>query len=139
MRTGSDKAGLLTVGTRDPRITAIGYYLRKYKMDELPQLFNVLFGTMSLVGPRPEVRKYVNMYSPDQMQVLNVRPGITDLASLQYFSENDLLSGSADPETTYITQIMPEKLRLNKEYIRTQSLRTDLKILFKTVQKIFNH
>jgi lipopolysaccharide/colanic/teichoic acid biosynthesis glycosyltransferase len=139
MRTGSDKAGLLTVGARDPRITTVGYYLRKYKMDELPQLFNVLTGSMSLVGPRPEVRKYVDMYNSEQLMVLNVRPGITDLASLRYFSENDLLAGTEDPETTYINHIMPEKLRLNKEYISTASLRTDLLILFKTVQKIFTH
>lgn len=138
MRKDSDKKGLLTVGGRDPRITAIGYYLRKYKLDELPQLFNVLFGTMSLVGPRPEVRKYVDMYNHEQCKVLNVKPGITDYASLEYFSENELLAKSSEPESTYVNDIMPAKLELNKKYINEAGLSTDLKIILRTVKKIFS-
>jgi lipopolysaccharide/colanic/teichoic acid biosynthesis glycosyltransferase len=138
MRTGADKSGLLTVGGRDPRITKVGYFLRKYKVDELPQLFNVLFGSMSLVGPRPEVRKYVSLYTAEDRQVLTVKPGITDFASLEYFSENELLAQSADPEGTYIHDVMPEKLRLNRKYIREASFTTDIKILFRTVKRIFS-
>ena len=137
MRIGSDAKGLLTVGGRDPRITRSGYYLRKYKLDELPQLFNVLVGDMSLVGPRPEVRKYVGLYTPEQQKVLKVRPGITDLASLEYFEESELLARSANPEQTYIEEVMPAKLKLNQRYIETQSLTTDLSIIFRTVQRIF--
>ncbi|MCE3229857.1 MAG: wcfS, partial [Bacteroidetes bacterium] len=107
MKKDSDKKGLLTVGGRDPRITSIGYYLRKTKTDELPQLFNVLYGSMSFVGPRPEVRKYVDMYNKEQKLVLKLKPGITDYASLEYFSENELLAKSKDPEKTYIEEIMP--------------------------------
>ncbi len=136
MHKDSDKKGLLTVGGRDPRVTAIGYYLRKYKLDELPQLFNVLFGTMSLVGPRPEVRKYVDMYTKDQQEVLSVKPGITDFASLEYINENDLLAKSSDPEKTYITEIMPAKLALNGKYIQQQGFLTDIKIIFSTITKI---
>ncbi|PBQ34180.1 glycosyl transferase [Sphingobacteriaceae bacterium] len=136
MRTGSEKKGLLTVGGRDPRVTRVGYYLRKYKIDELPQLLNVLFGSMSLVGPRPEVRKYVDLYSLEQKKVLNVKPGITDYASLDYFSENELLATSTDPEKTYIEQIMPAKLELNKKYISEAGLVTDLKIIMRTLGKI---
>lgn len=138
MYTGSDKKGLLTVGGRDSRITRIGYYLRRYKLDELPQLFNVLLGSMSFVGPRPEVRKYVELYSQEQKQVLLVKPGITDYASLEYFSENELLAGSPNPEETYIREIMPAKLELNKKYIREAGLRTDLKIIFRTLAKIIS-
>ena len=136
MRRDADKKGLLTVGGRDSRVTAIGYYLRKYKIDELPQLFNVLFGTMSLVGPRPEVRKYVNMYTKEQQQILSVKPGITDFASLEYFSENELLAQSVDPEKTYIMEIMPAKLALNARYIQERSLRVDFQIIFKTLSRI---
>jgi lipopolysaccharide/colanic/teichoic acid biosynthesis glycosyltransferase len=138
MRTGSDKKGLLTVGGRDSRITRIGYFLRKYKMDELPQLLNVFFGDMSLVGPRPEVRKYVDLYNEEQKKVLSVRPGITDYASIEYFSENELLGKSSDPEKTYIQDVLPAKLNLNLKYIREKSLLTDLKIIFRTIGKIFN-
>lgn len=137
MRPGSDKSGLLTVGGRDPRITAIGYYLRKYKLDELPQLFNVLGGSMSLVGPRPEVRRYVEMYNPQQLEVLSVRPGITDYASLEYFSENELLASATDPEATYIREVMPAKLALNRKYISEAGLITDLRIIFRTIRRIF--
>jgi lipopolysaccharide/colanic/teichoic acid biosynthesis glycosyltransferase len=136
MKKNADKLGLLTVGGRDPRITAIGYYLRKYKLDELPQLINVFIGNMSLVGPRPEVRKYVDLYNDEQKKVLLVKPGITDYASLEYFSENDLLAKSADPETTYIKEIMPAKLELNKKYISEMGLSTDLKIIFGTIKRI---
>lgn len=138
MRPNSDSKGLLTVGGRDPRITCIGYFLRKYKLDELPQLINVLIGDMSLVGPRPEVRKYVSLYNQEQMRVLELRPGITDYASLEYFSENDLLAKSSEPEKTYIEEIMPAKLALNQRYIDEAGLATDVKIIFKTVAKILN-
>ena len=137
MKTGSDKKGLLTVGGKDNRITGIGYYLRKYKLDELPQLINVLIGDMSLVGPRPEVRKYVELYDTNQMQVLQVRPGITDYASIQYIDENEILGKSSNPEKTYIEEIMPEKLKLNLKYIETQSFLVDMKIIFSTISKIF--
>lgn len=136
MHTGADRKGLLTVGGRDPRVTAVGYYLRKYKLDELPQLFNVLFGSMSLVGPRPEVRKYVQLYNAEQMKVLSVKPGITDLASLRFINENEILAQSADPEKTYIEEIMPEKLALNKAYIDHPSLAADFKIILATLRKI---
>ncbi len=132
----SDKKGLLTIGGRDPRVTKIGYYLRKYKLDELPQLFDVLFGSMSLVGPRPEVRKYVDMYTKEQQQVLSVKPGITDFASLEFINENELLSKSSNPEETYIKEVMPHKLALNRKYIEQQSFLVDIKIIFNTLLKI---
>lgn len=136
MRTDADKAGLLTVGGRDNRITKAGYFIRKYKIDELPQLLNVLFGDMSLVGPRPEVRKYVDMYRAEQLKVLTVKPGITDYASIEYSNENEILGKAADPEAVYINEIMPAKLKLNLKYIEEQGLSTDLKIIFKTIGKI---
>lgn len=136
MHTNADKKGLLTVGGRDPRVTPVGYYLRKFKLDELPQLFNVLFGSMSLVGPRPEVRKYVDMYNEEQKRVLEVKPGITDYASLEYINENELLAKSENPEQTYIQEIMPAKLKLNMRYIEETGLLTDLTIITRTVQKI---
>lgn len=137
MRVNSDAKGLLTVGSRDPRITRVGYYLRKYKLDELPQLLNVFNGSMSMVGPRPEVRKYVDMYNPEQLQVLNVPPGITDNASIEYFNESDVLAKSEDPEKTYIQEIMPAKLEINKKYIAQHSFFGDLLIILKTAAKIF--
>jgi lipopolysaccharide/colanic/teichoic acid biosynthesis glycosyltransferase len=136
MFADSDKKGLLTVGGRDSRITPVGYYLRKLKLDELPQLFNVLFGTMSLVGPRPEVRKYVDMYNAQQKTVLDVKPGITDYASLDYINENELLAKSDDPERTYITEVMPAKLQLNMKYINEAGIATDLTIILRTIFKI---
>ena len=136
MQADADEKGLLTVGGRDSRVTSIGYYLRKYKLDELPQLFNVLVGSMSLVGPRPEVNKYVDLYNTQQLQVLNVKPGITDLASLEFINENELLAQSSNPEETYINKIMPEKLALNLKYIAQQSFATDIKIIFNTLFKI---
>ena len=137
MKKNADKKGLLTIGGRDPRITGIGYYLRRYKLDELPQLFNVLFGSMSLVGPRPEVRKYVDLYNEEQKKVLRLRPGITDYASLEYYNENELLDNSPDPEKTYINEIMPAKLELNKKYINEAGMKTDLKIILKTIARVF--
>lgn len=137
MRPDSDKKGLLTVGGRDPRITNSGYFIRKYKIDELPQLINVLTGDMSFVGPRPEVRKYVDLYNEEQKRVLLVRPGITDIASLEYFEENELLGKSSDPERTYIDQIMHAKLKLNLQYIDKANLGTDLSMIFKTIARIF--
>jgi len=136
MRTDADKQGLLTVGGRDNRITRIGYYIRKYKIDELPQLINVLVGDMSLVGPRPEVRKYTNMYNREQQKVLTVKPGITDYASIEYSSENELLAKSENPEQLYIQEIMPAKLNLNLKYIAEKSLLTDFKIIMNTIIKI---
>lgn len=136
MRLGSDTKSLLTVGNRDQRITGIGFYLRKYKLDELPQLVNVLIGNMSIVGPRPEVRKYVDLYTDEQKKVLLVKPGITDYASLEYFNENELLKTSINPEETYILKIMPAKLALNKKYITEAGFVTDLKIIFRTAKKI---
>lgn len=136
MRNDSEKRGQLTIGSRDSRITRVGYYLRKLKLDELPQLINVLKGDMSLVGPRPEVRKYVDLYSEEQLNVLSIRPGITDYASIKYFSESDLLAKSSDPEKTYIEEIMPEKLSINLEYVRKHGFFTDMTIVFKTLGKI---
>jgi lipopolysaccharide/colanic/teichoic acid biosynthesis glycosyltransferase len=137
MRIGSDVKGLLTIGGRDSRITNSGYFIRKYKLDELPQLINVLIGDMSLVGPRPEVRKYVELYNKEQLKVLTIKPGITDYASIQYSNENDILSQSQDPEKTYIDEVMPDKLKLNLRYINEIGVITDLKIIFKTIKKIF--
>lgn len=132
MRVGSDKKGLITVGGRDPRVTHSGYYIRKYKLDELPQLINVFTGDMSLVGPRPEVRKYVDLYTPQQLHVLDVRPGITDLASIRYRNENELLEQAADPEQYYREVVMQDKLRINSEYIADRSFFKDIKIIFLT-------
>jgi len=133
MRVNADKLGLLTVGGRDPRITSSGYIIRKYKLDELPQLLNVLKGEMSLVGPRPEVRKYVDLYTSDQRQVLQVRPGITDEASIKYKNENNLLAISENPERTYIEEIMPAKLELNKKFIQNPSLVNYFSIILRTI------
>jgi len=137
MRPASDAAGLLTIGGRDPRITHAGYYLRKSKLDELPQLFNIIMGKMSIVGPRPEVRKYVKLYTEEQMKVFGVRPGLTDYASLEYIDESNILAASDDPEKTYIETIMPAKLDLNLKYIRERSMGRDIKIIFTTIIRIF--
>ena len=137
MRVGSDKGRQITVGERDPRITRSGYFIRRYKIDELPQLINVFLGDMAIVGPRPEVRKYVDLYSEEQRKVFQVRPGITDLASIKYRNENELLSQVDDPDTYYIDVIMPDKLAINLEYIRHQSFMGDIKIIFNTLFKIF--
>ena len=136
MRKGADKKGLITVGGHDSRITHTGYFIRKYKLDELPQLFNVLRGDMSLVGPRPEVRKYVDMYTSEQRKVLSVRPGITDYASIEYADANVILGQSANPDKTYIEQIMPDKIRLNMKYIANHSIGEYFKIIFLSFLKI---
>ena len=136
MRVGSDKKGLITVGGHDPRVTRSGYYIRKYKLDELPQLINVFIGDMSLVGPRPEVRKYVDLYTPEQLHVLDVRPGITDMASIRYRNENELLEQAADPEQYYRYVVMQDKLRINLEYVTDHSFIKDLKIIFMTFKVV---
>ena len=127
---------LLTIGNRDNRITRIGYWLRKYKLDELPQLLNVLKGQMSFVGPRPEVRKYVNLYSEEQRYVLSVKPGITDWASVEFCNENELLKHAEDPETYYIERIIPAKIKQNMRYIKQNDILTDFKIIWLTINKI---
>lgn len=132
MCTGADKGSLITIGGRDSRVTRSGYYIRKYKLDELPQLINVFIGNMSLVGPRPEVRRYVELYTPEQMHVLDVRPGITDMASICYRNENELLEKVDNPEVYYQDVIMQDKLRINGEYIRKASLWFDIKLIFRT-------
>lgn len=136
MRQGSDKKGLITVGGRDPRVTKSGFYIRKYKLDEFPQLINVLIGDMSIVGPRPEVRKYVNLYTVDQLKVLSVKPGITDIASIKYRNENEILENAQDPDKMYVEVIMPDKLKYNLEYISKQSIIFDLKLIFLTIKEI---
>jgi len=133
----ADKSGFLTVGVKDSRITTLGYYLRKYKIDEIPQLFNVLFGNMSLVGPRPEVRKYVDKYSVEQLVVLNVKPGITDWASIEFLNESDLLITTQDPEYLYISFILPRKIQLNMRYIEDRRLKEYFKIIFLTCLRIY--
>ncbi|MEO5571663.1 MAG: sugar transferase [Bacteroidia bacterium] len=137
MHVGSDEKGLLTIGAKDNRVTRAGFFLRKYKLDELPQLFNVVIGNMSFVGPRPEVRRYVELYNSEQLKVFNAKPGITDFASIDYANENEILARSANPEDTYIKTVMPAKLELNLKYIREQNFSTDVKIIFKTIRKVF--
>lgn len=136
MRPDSDKLGLITVGGHDPRVTRSGYYIRKYKLDEFPQLINVFVGDMSLVGPRPEVRKYVDLYTPEQLRVLNVRPGITSLASIRYRNENEILAKADDPDKAYVEQIMPDKIAIDLEYVENASLTNDIKLIFKTFGEI---
>lgn len=137
MRKDADRSGLLTIGNDDHRITPIGKFLRKYKLDELPQLFNVIKGEMSIVGPRPEVRKYVDFYTDEQKRILTVSPGITDWASIEFINENDLLSKSKNPESQYIEEILPAKIRLNMKYIQNRNLTTYFKIITLTFFKIF--
>ena len=136
MRVGSDKQGLITVGGHDPRITRPGYFIRKYKLDEFPQLINVFIGDMSLVGPRPEVRKYVDMYTPEQMHVLDVRPGVTSLASIRYRNENELLDKAEDPDQFYIDVVMQDKLAIDLEYVKNASFWYDIKLIFQTFWEI---
>jgi lipopolysaccharide/colanic/teichoic acid biosynthesis glycosyltransferase len=138
MYVDAEARGQLTVGMRDPRITKVGYNLRRFKLDELPQLLNVIKGDMSLVGPRPEVRKYVNMYTPEQMKVLDVRPGITDYASIQFINENELLAQAENPEEYYIQHIMPKKLEMNLDYIKSNHSYKDVSLILKTVLKIIS-
>ena len=132
MRVGSDKGSLVTIGGRDPRITRSGYFIRKFKLDELPQLINVFIGDMSLVGPRPEVRHYVDYWTPEQMHVLDVRPGITDPASIKFRNENELLEKAEDPERYYIDVIMQEKIRLYLDYVEHHSFWGDIGLIFRT-------
>lgn len=136
MRIGSDKKGLITIGEKDNRITKTGFILRKYKLDELPQLWNVFIGDMSLVGPRPEVKKYTDLYTEEQKQVLHVRPGITDWASIKYVDENKILGESKTPDEAYVNLIMPNKIKLNMVYIQNQTLGEYFKIIFTTFKEI---
>ena len=138
MRIGSDKGSLVTIGGRDPRITRSGYFIRKYKLDELPQLINVFVGDMSLVGPRPEVRHYVDYWTPEQMHVLDVRPGITDPASIKFRNENELMGQAVNPEDYYINVIMQEKIKLYLEYVENASFMYDLMLIFKTFKVIIS-
>lgn len=138
MVVDADKKGLLTVGDRDPRVTKVGYFLRKYKLDEFPQLINVFIGDMSFVGPRPEVRRYVDMYSESDLEILEVKPGITDYASIEYRNEAELIKLAKDPEKTYVHDIMPAKIKLNKKYINNNNLMTDFKIILKTFASILS-
>ncbi len=138
MKPNSEKLGQLTVGARDNRITRVGFWLRKYKVDELPQLWNVFIGDMSMVGPRPEVPRYVAMYNVEQKKVLSIRPGITDYASLLYFEESQLLAQSTDPESTYIREVMPAKLKLNLDYLNQRTFSNDLSIILSTVKRMLS-
>ena len=132
MRVGADRGSLVTIGGRDPRVTRSGYWIRKFKLDELPQLINVFIGDMSLVGPRPEVRHYVDYWTPEQMHVLDVRPGITDPASIKFRNENELMGKADDPEKYYIEVIMQEKIKLYLEYVEKHNFFYDLGLIFKT-------
>lgn len=136
MRAGADKKGQITIGN-DSRVTKSGQFIRKFKIDEFPQLINIIVGDMSVVGPRPEVPKYVQLYDDDQNRVLSVRPGLTDFATIEYIDEQEQLGQSSEPEKLYINTIMPEKLELNLKYIDSRSFQTDLKIIFKTISSIF--
>ena len=136
MRVGADKGSLVTIGGHDPRVTRSGYFIRKFKFDELPQLINVFLGDMSLVGPRPEVRHYVDYWTPEQMHVLDVRPGITDPASIKFRNENELMEKAEDPEKYYIGVIMQEKIKLYLEYVNNNSFFYDLGLIFKTFKVI---
>ena len=138
MNKNAGRGGLLTTGSSDRRVTRTGAILRKYKLDELPQLFNILIGDMSIVGPRPEVRKYVDLYTPEQKRVLSVRPGLTDYASLEYIKEGELLAQAEDPEALYVQEIMPAKLALNLKYIVEKSPGRDMRIIAKTIGKIIS-
>lgn len=132
MRVSADKGSLVTIGARDPRITRSGYFIRKFKFDELPQLINVFVGDMSLVGPRPEVRHYVDYWTDEQMHVLDVRPGITDPASIKFRNENELMEQAEDPEKYYIEVIMQEKIKLYLEYVNNHTFWGDIGLIFKT-------
>jgi len=138
MQVNAEQSGELTLGNEDPRITGIGKFLRRYKLDELPQLFNVLFGDMSLVGPRPEVRKYVEQYTEEQLKVLAVKPGITDYASIEYVDEGEILGRAEDPEKEYREVVLPHKLELGIKYVEDSSFLTDLSIIFRTLRRIIN-
>lgn len=135
MRPNADKAGQITVGN-DSRVTKVGKFIRKYKIDEVPQLINILKGDMSVVGPRPEVPKYVNMYSAEQLKVLSVLPGLTDYASIEYLDEQKILGAAEDPDKAYIEEVMPAKLKLNLKYISDRGFWLDIKLIFRTLRKI---
>tara|TARA_R110002072_G_scaffold20688_2_gene74808 strand:- start:10473 stop:11057 length:585 start_codon:yes stop_codon:yes gene_type:complete len=135
MKSYSEKEGSLTVG-KDSRITKVGSFLRQYKLDEFPQFLNVLFGQMSIVGPRPEVEEFVDLYTEEQLEILKVKPGITDLASLEYFDENAILGKTDNPRKVYIEEIMPAKIKLNKKYLDDPTIINDLKIMWRTFVKI---
>ena len=137
MFTDADRRGLITIGERDPRVTRVGYYIRKYKLDELPQLLNVLIGDMSFVGPRPEVRKYVNLYSPEQLHVLDIRPGITDAASIKYHNENSLLAAQNNPDQYYLQVVMPDKLNINLDYVHNHNIIGDIQLIWNTFMLLF--
>ncbi len=136
MRINAELLGQLTVGSRDPRITKVGYFIRKFKLDEFPQFINVLKGDMSIVGPRPEVSKYVALYTKEQLKILTVKPGITDYASIAYFHENEILAQATDPEKAYIEEVMPAKIELNQRYLAKPTLSADLKIMLLTFLKM---
>ena len=138
MKVNAEASGQLTIGMRDSRITNVGYFLRKTKLDEFPQFLNVLLGDMSIVGPRPEVPKYVALYTADQQRILSVKPGITDYASLEYFNENEILGEAENPEKAYIEEIMPAKIDLNMKYIENPGIGKDLQIMWQTFLKMFN-
>lgn len=137
MYVNADKLGLLTIGNSDRRITQIGYWLRKYKLDELPQLINIILGDMSFVGPRPEVPKYVRLYSVDQLRILSIKPGLTGQDSINYFNESELLANAADPEKAYITEILPKKVQQNLAYIDHRSFWGDITIIYRTAMRVF--
>lgn len=138
MHPNADKAGKLTVGARDPRVTRMGHFIRRFKLDEFPQFINVLKGDMSIVGPRPEVKEYVDMYTDEQRKILEVKPGVTDYASIEYFNENEILGKAEDPQTTYIEEVMPEKIRINQKYIANPTIGEDLKIMWLTFKKMIS-
>jgi lipopolysaccharide/colanic/teichoic acid biosynthesis glycosyltransferase len=137
MTLNAEAKGLITVGMEDPRITRVGSILRKTKLDEIPQLWNVLLGEMCIVGPRPEVRKYVDKYTAEQQIVLSVRPGITDYASIKFSNENELLSKSSDPDSYYVNYLIGEKIRLNMNFIEKPSFGKYLTIIWLTIKKVF--
>jgi len=139
MRPGSEAGGQITVGERDPRITGIGHILRRTKLDELPQLINIVRGEMSVVGPRPEVPRYVALYTPEQRAVLSVRPGLSSLASIAYINESEVLGRSRDPERAYVEEVMPAKLALDLRYVRERSLALDMHIIAATLLRIVKH
>ena len=139
MRKNADQSGRLTVGMKDSRITSVGVFIRKYKLDEFPQFINVLIGDMSVVGPRPEVHEFVTMYTEEQQKILTVKPGITDYASLEYLNENEQLAKSEDPKRTYIEEVMPHKIEINQKYLSRPTLGHDLQIIFKTIRRILKN
>jgi lipopolysaccharide/colanic/teichoic acid biosynthesis glycosyltransferase len=138
MKIGADKGSLLTIGNQDERITRFGNFLRKYKLDELPQLFNILIGDMSFVGPRPEVSKYVALYNQVQLRILTVKPGLTDWASIDYIDEAQLLARAKNPEAFYVEYIIPQKIAQNLRYIEHNNLWIDLKIILLTIKSILS-